>query len=301
MTDTTTATIFDVQRFCIHDGPGIRTVVFFKGCGLRCVWCHNPEAIHRAPELAYHPERCLEGCRDCVDVCREGAILDRRGERVVFDRCTVCGDCIRVCPTNALMQVGREITAQELLDEVSRDRPFYDASGGGVTLSGGDPLLQAPFLRHFLPLVRCERLHTAVETSGACSFDAIEPLLPYLDLVLFDVKVMDGAAHQRLTGSGTEGIHANLARLVERRVPLVVRMPVVPGINCGAKNVAATAELLDHLGIREIQLLPYNHLWEAKLPALATTRRPLGIRPPQPGFYADLCALFSGHGVAAHL
>ncbi len=301
MTDSATATIFDVQRFSVHDGPGIRTVVFLKGCGLRCAWCHNPEAVDRAPELAYYQDRCLEGCRDCIDICAEDAIVDRREQRVLFDRCTVCGDCVDVCPADALVRIGREVSPEALLDEVSRDRSFYAASGGGVTLSGGEPFLQATFLRRFLPLARDERLHVAVETSGSCSFDIIEPLLPYIDLVLFDLKLMDAAEHEHFTGSRNEKIHTNLARLVERGAPLVVRMPVVPGINCGEENVAAAARFLDQLAIRDVQLLPYNHLWEAKLPRLATVRPPLGIRPPQPEFYDDVRALFTRHGVAAHL
>jgi pyruvate formate lyase activating enzyme len=295
------AMIFDVQRFSIHDGPGIRTVVFFKGCGLRCAWCHNPEAVRHPPELAYYQERCLSGCRDCVGVCPEDAIADRRNNRVRFDRCTACGDCIDVCPADALVRVGREIEAGDLLEEVARDRSFFDASGGGVTLSGGEPFLQGAFLRRFLPLAKDARLHVAVETGGSCSFAVIESLIPYIDLVLFDVKLMDAVAHECFTGTRNEKVHANLTRLVESGVPLVVRMPVVPEVNSGEENVAATARFLRRLGIREIQLLPYNHLWEAKLPRLATERAPLGIRPPLPGFYEDVCGLFARHGMAARL
>ncbi|HER33847.1 MAG TPA: glycyl-radical enzyme activating protein [Halothiobacillaceae bacterium] len=299
--DAPKAMIFDVQRFSIHDGPGIRTVVFFKGCGLRCAWCHNPEAVRRAPEMAYYQERCLSGCRDCVDVCPEDAIADRRESRVRFDRCTACGDCVDACPADALVRVGREIEAGDLLDEVARDRSFFDASDGGLTLSGGEPFLQATFLRRFLPLAKDARLHVAVETGGSCSFEVIESLLPHIDLILFDVKLMEAVAHERFTGSRNEKIHANLTRLVENQVPLVVRMPVVPAVNSGEENLAATARFLHRLGIREIQLLPYNHLWEAKLPRLAAGRAPLGIRPPLQGFYDGVCDLFARQGMAARL
>jgi pyruvate formate lyase activating enzyme len=296
-----TATIFDIQRFSVHDGPGIRTVVFFKGCGLSCVWCHNPEAVKRTPELAYYKERCLDGCRQCLDVCPEDALRQQRSDRVRFDRCTACGDCVDVCPANALTLVGREVTAQALLEEVRRDRPFYVATGGGITLSGGEPLLHGVFLQHFLPLAKRERLHVTMETGGSASFGVLEKILSWVDLVLFDLKVIDPARHERLTGATNARIHENLARLVGRQTPLVVRMPVVPGMNTDDENIAATAKLLERLGLHDIDLLRYNHLWEAKLPRLATERRPLGIRPPQPSFYEAMCQTFSRHGVRAHV
>jgi len=301
MIDSPTATVFDVQRFSVHDGPGIRTLVFFKGCGLSCVWCHNPEAVKRAPELAYYEDRCLADCRQCVDVCPQEALRDQRPDRVRFDRCTVCGDCVDACPADALVRVGREITAQALLEEVCRDRSFYDATGGGITLSGGEPLLHGTFLQHFLPLAKRERLHVTMETGGSVSFEAFEKLLPYVDLVLFDLKLMDPSRHARFTGATNVRIHENLARLVERQTPLVVRMPVVPGMNTDDENVSATAELLRRLELHDIDLLRYNHFWEAKLPRLATDRRPLGIRPPQPSFYESIRQTFSRHGVRAHL
>lgn len=301
MSEPPLATVFDVQRFSVHDGPGIRTVVFFKGCGLSCLWCHNPEAVKRAPELAYYEDRCLVDCRLCVDVCPEDAIRDQRSERVRFDRCTVCGDCVDACPAEALVRVGREVTAQALLEEVCQDRPFYDATGGGITLSGGEPLLHGTFLQRFLPLAKRERLHVTMETGGSASFEALEKLLPYIDLVLFDIKLIDSIRHERLTAATNARIHQNLARLVERGTSLVVRMPVVPGINTDDDNVVATAELLKRLELHDIDLLRYNHFWEAKLPRLGTERKPLGIRPPEASFYESVQQTFSHHGVRAHL
>jgi pyruvate formate lyase activating enzyme len=295
------ALVFDVQRFSLHDGPGIRTVVFFKGCALACAWCQNPEAMRAGPELAYYEEECVDGCSLCVDVCPEDAIRRQRAARVDFERCTGCGLCVEACPGLALRAVGRPRSARELLDEVLRDRPFFESSGGGLTLSGGEPVLQSAFLRELLPLARAEGLHVAVETSGAYPFALLEPLLPWLDLVLFDVKLVDADRHERATSRRNEHVLANLRELARRRVPLEVRLPVVPGWNTDAENVAATARLLAGLGVGSITLLPYNHLWEAKLPRLGQERRALGILPPDDAFYERLRDEFARGGLAARL
>jgi pyruvate formate lyase activating enzyme len=294
------ATVFDVQRFSIHDGPGIRTVVFFKGCSLACEWCQNPEALHAAPELGYAANRCLAGCRLCVGACPEHAIRDDRSARVDFARCTACGACVDGCPADALRLIGRPRSAGDLLAEVVRDLPFYRASGGGVTLSGGEPVLQGAFLAGFLPLARAVPVHVALETAGAYPFGMLEPLLPRLDLVLFDLKVIDPVRHRRCTGRDNRQILENLAELVRRRVPLEVRMPVVPDRNTDRDNVAAAARLLTDLGVASLTLLPYNPLWESKLPGLATQRAALGLRPPGEDGYRRLEAEFARHGLAAH-
>lgn len=296
-----TATVFDIQRFSIHDGPGIRTVVFFKGCSLACAWCQNPEAIGSRPEMAYYEERCIPGCSACVAVCPEQALGAERHGRLDFDRCTVCGRCVPVCPGDALRVVGREVTVEDLLDEVVRDRPFYDASGGGVTLSGGEPGLQAPFLRAFLPAARAAGLHVVLETAGCYPARILDDVLPLVDLVLFDLKVADTAAHRRYTNRDNAPIIANLAHLAAAGATVTVRMPVVPGYNTDAANVVATAALLRRLGIRQLTLLRYNHLWEAKLPRLAGDRAPLGVVPPADGAYTDLIAAFAREGVAAEV
>lgn len=295
------AIVFDVQRFSLHDGPGIRSVVFFKGCGLACVWCQNPEAIRAAPQLAYSAERCVEGCTRCLSLCQENALRDGRVQRVDFTRCTGCGDCVIDCPSAALRMIGRRTTVDALLEEVLRDRAFYEASGGGITLSGGEPVLQAAFLRAFLPTAKREGLHVVLETSGRYPFDLLEPLLPFLDLVLFDVKVTDPVAHRRLTGHDNVQILENLRALLTRGVPTQVRMPVVPGWNDDDANVAATARLLGELHAGELLLLPYNPLWEAKLPRIGARERALGLRPPDEASYAGLCQAFSAHGQMARL
>lgn len=301
MSDGESAVVFDVQRFSIHDGPGIRSVVFFKGCALACEWCQNPEAIRAAPELHYDDERCLEGCTRCVSACTEGALRDARPDRAAFSRCTACGACESECPSGALRIVGRARTVSELLEELLRDRPFYASSGGGITLSGGEPVLQAPFLARLLPLAKREGLHVALETCGAYPFSLLEPLLEWIDLVLFDVKAASAERHRALTGRPNGQILENLALLVPRAALLEVRMPVVPGRNDDDENVARTAALLAGIGVERLTLLPYNHLWEAKLSRIGTDRRPLGIRPPPGERYDELVRAFEGHGIAASI
>lgn len=297
--DPPRAMVFDVQRFSIHDGPGIRTVVFFKGCSLDCAWCQNPEAVEPRPELAYYAERCLPDCEACVATCAEQALRPQRAGRVDFARCTACGDCLDACPAAALTLVGRRLTPAALLEEVRRDDAFYASSGGGLTLSGGEPLLQADFLAHFLPLARAAGLHVAVETAGNYPFARLAPLLPLVDLVLFDLKLAEPRRHARHTGRDNRLVLGTLRELLARGAPLQVRMPVVPGTNTDAADLAAMADLLRDLGLRELVLLPYNHLWEAKLPRLGSARRPLGVAPPPPAFYADLRRDLRARGIEA--
>jgi pyruvate formate lyase activating enzyme len=295
------ATVFDVQRFSIHDGPGIRTVVFFKGCALACEWCQNPEAMSSGPEIAYYEDRCIEGCTRCLAVCEDEALRPEREGRVDFARCTHCGACVEHCPSHALRLIGRRWSARELLSEVGKDRSFFDSSGGGLTLSGGEPVLQSAFLTEFLPLAKQEGLHIALETAGAYAFAHMEPLIPWVDLWLFDLKVVDARRHSHYTGRENGEILANLEHILRLGSCVEVRMPVVPDRNTDAENVARTARLLGELGVPSLQLLPYNHLWEAKLPRLASKGPALGLRPPRDDFYRELSAEFARHGLEARL
>ena len=308
------AVVFDVQRFSIHDGPGIRTTVFFKGCALDCRWCQNPEGRARRPELSYHADRCLEAgpaqgragepvaCGRCLPACPENALLDRVLDRVRWDACTHCGACVEVCPSRALVQVGERYTAERLLAEVLTDQPFYEASGGGVTLSGGEPVLHAKFLREFLPRARAAGLDLTLETSGQYPFGLLEPLLPELDRVFFDVKAGGRERHLQLVGRDDALIFANLAALLGRpdRPEVEVRMPVIPGLNDGEDSIAQLAARLLALGVTRLTLLPYNHLWEAKLAHLDTHQVPLGVEPQPPEYYEHVAERFAAHGIAAH-
>lgn len=305
MSRTDRACVFDIQRFSVHDGPGIRTVVFFKGCTLDCAWCHNPEALRRAPEITYWSERCLEGCSACVAACPELALRNEVMARVDWQRCTHCGLCVEPCPTEALVRVGRTVGVEELLEQVLRDRDFYESSGGGLTLSGGEPVLHSTFLQQFLVRVRAVGLHVVLETSGAMPWHLLEPLLGLVDDVYYDFKAAGMVRHCSFTGSDNRGILENLSLLLERSrgtggSPAVqVRMPVVPGYNTDDAAVRGAADVLGPLGVRRLVLLPYNNLWEAKLHALDTRRPALGIAAPAPEFYEDMRLRFASHGIEA--
>jgi pyruvate formate lyase activating enzyme len=291
------ATIFDVQRFSLHDGPGIRTVIFFKGCSLRCSWCQNPESISARPEMAVYAERCI-GAGSCAESCPEDAILGTAGERAIeWSRCTHCGRCAERCPSEALRLVGTRRAVPEVLDACLADREFYEASGGGVTLSGGEPVLQASFLRELLPLLRAERVHVLLQTAGHYPWRLLEALLPWLDEVWFDWKLPEREEYAHHTGGDADRIAANLKSLLELRFPLRVRMPLVPGLNTDADSAGRTAQVLRGIGVRELHLLRYNSLWEAKLARLGTSQQPLGL-----GGEIDASALadaFAAHGLRA--
>ena len=190
-------TIFNIEHYAIHDGPGIRTTVFFKGCPLACLWCHNPEGLSVKPQIVYYRQRCV-GCKKCVSLCAAGALSPRDGG-ISLDagKCRLCGRCAENCPAEALEKVGRSVTAAEVVAEAEKDRIFYEESGGGVTFSGGEPFLQADFLRECLTLAKTQGLHTAVETSGFAPREAVEKAAPYVDLFLFDVKHIRAAEHER--------------------------------------------------------------------------------------------------------
>ena len=262
-------TVFDVQRYSLDDGPGLRTAVFFKGCPLRCAWCANPESQRVAPELLLFATACVV-CGACIDVCAaEGRALD--GDRLAWDRrrCTRCGECARVCPAQAMVWSGRRRTAADILGEVLRDAAFYE-DGGGLTLTGGEPLLQPAFAEALVRLARSEHLDTAVETTGNAPWEILEAILPYVNQWLFDLKHMDSPAHRRWTGLGNELILSNLRRLAAVGAPVRVRMPLIPGVNDGEDNLRRTAEFVAGLGggVRSVDLLPYHKLARAKYEAL---------------------------------
>ena len=219
--------ITDIKRCAVHDGPGIRTTVFLKGCPMRCKWCHNPETLNASNALMFFPRLCIS-CGACAGACPTGAARFTDGA-VTFDRtlCTACGKCVPVCPADARRLAGRYVSLSELLEEVMRDSPFYRTSGGGVTLSGGEPLMQPAFTSAFFRACKQGGLHTALDTSGQGRGADLEQILDFTDLVLFDLKVMDTALHKRLTGIGNEEILSNLRLVDSSRVPIVVRAPLV--------------------------------------------------------------------------
>lgn len=265
--------VFDIQRFSVHDGPGIRTTVFLKGCPLRCLWCHNPEGISPHPELMFFGYKCL-GCQTCARVCPKGAITFGGGqgeggpgkELPQLDRkkCTGCGICVEACPSGAWRLVGQKITVEELISAVERDAILYDRSAGGVTFSGGEPLFQPDFLLSALKVCKERLIHTAVDTSGYAPWPLLEKIAPFVDLFLFDLKPMDEEEHQRYTGVSNRPIHENLRKLVETGRAVVVRVPLIPGITDTERNVQALVAFLREIrnGIQGVELLPYHDVAE---------------------------------------
>ncbi len=258
--------VFDVKRFAVHDGPGVRTVVFLKGCPLSCAWCHNPESVRPKPELAYYPQRCI-GCGACVEACPNGVhSFSSSGTHLLArDRCEACGRCAEDCYAEALVLIGKRMSVGDVLSQLVEDRSFYDTSGGGITLSGGEPFAQPSFTRELLRACRQSGLHTAVDTSGFATWTVIDPALPYASLVLFDVKHLGSAEHRRWTGRDNELILENLRRISDAGVPIEVRVPVVPGANDDEEHLDAIAELLSTLPtLTGVRLLGYHGLAGSK-------------------------------------
>jgi len=261
----TTGIIFDIKRYAIHDGPGIRTTVFMKGCSLACRWCHNPEGIDPAPFLAYKKERCIR-CAECVESCPEQALfLDSEGVVSSGSPCTNCFTCTEICPCEAREKVGRKLTARELLSEIQKDIPFYDTSGGGVTFSGGEPLMQAEFLIELLTLCGDEHIHRAVDTSGYASCETLMAVAGHSDLFLYDLKMMDSDKHEKFTGVSNHLILDNLVRLARERVDIIIRIPLIPGVNDDVKNLDCTGSFLNRLpGVEKVHVLPYHDFQKTK-------------------------------------
>lgn len=292
--------IYNIQHLSLHDGPGIRTTVFLKGCPLRCAWCHNPESQRLQPQLSHFQQRCL-ACGQCMAACRVHQLLDGV-HHIDYPACTACGRCADACAPAALEILGHETAAEEIAAQVLRDKPFYDTSGGGMTLSGGEPTMQADFAAQVLSLVHRQGVHTAMETCGHAAWSAFDQLLPHLDLILFDLKQMDSSLHRRFTGVGNKLILQNLTQLCarEQTVQVVVRMPVIPGYTDQPGHFSAAADFLVRLPrVPRVEVLPYNPLAGSKYPRLGMTYSP-GTLDESAGTPPDgLCALLTQRGLTA--
>ncbi len=272
--------VFNVQRFSLHDGPGIRTTVFLKGCPLRCRWCHNPESQSPNPEIMYWETRC-SGCGSCVVACSAGALRMERGRPVSTGKpCAVCGECVEVCPSGARGVSGRTVTPRETLAEVLKDNVFFEQSGGGVTFSGGEPLAQPRFLEEALRLCKDAGLSTAVDTCGFAPWAVIDRIIPAVDLFLYDLKLMDDDAHRKYVGASNAVILDNLRRLAERKAPVVARLPVIPGVNDDSDNIQKAGEFLAGVGVPEVSLLPYHEIGKEKYARLGRDYPLAGLAAP---------------------
>lgn len=262
--------IFDIEKFAVHDGPGIRTAVFVKGCPLRCLWCHNPESQSTGPELAFLARNCLPDCDDCLRACPQDALVaspgvDPRGIAVLRDRCDLCLDCLTACPSEGMVLIGQRMTVEAVFDRVRRNQSFYRHSGGGVTVTGGEPLTQWRFVRALLARCRQEGISTALDTCGYGPWEHLRALLEFTDLLLYDVKEIDSERHARFTGVPNDLILGNLRRASDLGVPIALRIPLIPGYNVSAETVGAIGELARQLGtVVQIELLPYHRLGETK-------------------------------------
>jgi pyruvate formate lyase activating enzyme len=289
------AVIFNIMRFCLHDGPGIRTTVFFKGCPLRCAWCHNPESQSAVPEVLYFPERCRL-CDACLRACPQDALRRVNGTVTVAGLCRRCGTCAEACPSDARQLAGRRITVAEALAEIARDRVFFEESGGGVTFSGGEPLAQPRFVEALAGACRERGIHTALETCGFAARDTLLRLGRAVDLVLFDLKLVDSDKHRQYTGVPSEPILRNLAALAAAGCRAIVRVPVVPGINDSAGDWEALSEFLTPVGLRQIHLLPYHRAGTEKYRRLGMTYTLPALAAPSPDHMRDIAARLQREG-----
>ncbi len=304
-----TGLVFNIQRFSIHDGPGIRTTVFVKGCSLRCFWCHNPEGLESKIEIQFSPSKCI-GCGACIEVCAHGGHVFVDGAHVyVRENCRLCGQCVEECFAGALELTGKRMSVDEVMQEVLADRPFYETSGGGVTLSGGEPMMQELFTRAILQRCKAEGLHTAVETSANYGWKRLEALLPWIDLFMIDLKHLNSDAHRAATGVPNERILDNAERLMHTARPVWFRTPVVPTVNDTPEEIAEIAAFVRRLtdvrlqskganaDLPLLELLRFHRLAADKYRGLGMEYKARELEPPSREQMAELARVAQSYGI----
>jgi pyruvate formate lyase activating enzyme len=291
-------TIFDIKRYAIHDGPGIRTTIFLKGCSLRCQWCQNPEGQETDPEIILRSSRCAKECHECVSVCPLDAI-SKDGNSIEIDKtkCDLCAKCEDVCVYEALEVVGRELTTQQVMDEIEKDKVFFDESGGGITFSGGEPLVQLDFLEGLIREIKKKNIHVALDTSGYISFEDLDKISDKVDLFLYDLKMMDEEKHEQYTGVSNKLILENLKKLVERGKSVAVRIPLISGINDDDQSIQRFVEYLQSIkNIKQINLLSYHKGGSEKHKRLRRERSPQTFQTPSDERIKEIKKILSNAG-----
>lgn len=258
--------VFNIKRYAIHDGPGIRTTIFMKGCPLRCLWCDNPESQNSYPEIVFSKERCI-GCGECLKVCpAEAVTVNKKGLREINpEKCTLCGKCANMCYAGALEQVGKHYSVDDIMKEIKKDVILYQLSGGGVTLSGGEPTFQPKFIEEVLRRCKDNSINTVLDTCGYVGWKTMEAISKYVDLMLYDIKVIDNAKHRRYTGVSNTIVLQNAIRIDKKGIPMWIRIPVIHGYNDSEKDVKDFIHFISKLNnVMEVNLLPYHRLGEMK-------------------------------------
>ncbi len=291
-----TPNVFNIQKFSIHDGPGIRTTVFIKGCPLKCLWCHNPESQESKKQILYDKEKCTL-CGTCVKVCPRVAIkIENNILTTDMDKCDLCGLCEIYCIQEARQIAGKDYTVEEVLKEVLKDRVFYEKSNGGVTVSGGEPLIYIDFIEELFKKLKEENIHTAVDTSGAVSFESLERIAKYTDLFLYDIKLMDDVKHKYFIGASNKMILENLQRLSKIHNNINIRMPIIEGINAEIDHIEKTIDFIKDLNIKKVNLLPYHDIAKHKYKKLGIIYEEQKMSKPSDEKMQYFKALFESKG-----
>jgi pyruvate formate lyase activating enzyme len=294
--------IYEIQRYCVDDGPGIRTVVFLKGCPLRCLWCHNSESIDIGQEVGVYANRCIN-CRRCYEVCPRDAVKSyelrvKSYKLIDRERCNRCGICADVCPTRCLVRIGRYYDPEELLFEILKDMPFYRTSGGGVTFSGGEPMYQSKFLGEILRLCKKKGIHTVIETSGYTSWERLEIVMDNVNLFLYDLKIWDEDIFKKVIGGESKIVIENFRRLIFKNSEKVIpRIPLIPGYTLKKKNLEQWAEFLVALGCEEVHFVPFHRMGEYKKDVVESNIPPLNIHPPDGRVLSDASEIFRANKI----